>query len=87
MSNQVSKFKAQEYDPSLNDEEAAKVLSSTKHSVRQSRHNGFLYGKPAPQFVKLGRKVRYRLSALYDFLEQFPEYRSTSEFSDSKEVL
>ena len=64
----------------LSDNEAAKILGAAPASLKQSRYTGDLFGKPAPPFVKMGRSTRYRLSALLEFRDQFPEYRNTSEY-------
>ncbi|MDB4567605.1 hypothetical protein N9104_02465 [Pseudomonadales bacterium] len=66
--------------PLLNERQAAIFLGAAASSVKQSRHTGMLFGKPSPSFVKCGRSTRYKLSALLEFRDQFPEYRSTSEY-------
>jgi hypothetical protein len=71
-------------DPLLTEIKSAEVLASTPGSLKQSRNNGTLFGKPAPKFVKLGRSIRYKLSVLLRFREQFPEYQNTSEYLSSK---
>jgi hypothetical protein len=73
-------------EPLLNTEEAARVLSTTNLSLKQSRYTGFLYGKPAPKFIKLGRSARYKPSELLRFREQFSEYQNTSEIPVSRVV-
>ena len=72
-------------DPLVADREAAKVLGSTKNSFKQSRYTGKLFGKPAPEFIKMGRSVRYKLSTLIKFRDQFPCYQNTSEIEDIPE--
>lgn len=72
-------------DPLVADREAAKVLGSTQNSFKQSRHTGKLFGKPAPEFIKMGRSVRYKLSTLIKFRDQFPRYQNTSEIRDVPE--
>jgi hypothetical protein len=81
MNDQTIEQTNSEPDELLNDHKAAKFLSSTSASVRQSRYTGILFGKPAPRFIKLGRSTRYRLSELRNFLDQFPEYQNTSEYA------
>jgi hypothetical protein len=66
--------------PLLNERQAAIFLGAAKSSLKQSRHTGILFGKTAPPFIKMGRSARYKLSALLEFRDQFPEYRNTSEF-------
>lgn len=64
----------------LSDSEASKIIGAAPASLKQSRHTGTLFGKPAPIFIKMGRSARYRLSVLLEFRDQFPEYRNTSEY-------
>ena len=71
----------------LNSEQAAKILGIQATTLKQSRHTGILLGEPAPPFLKMGRSTRYRLAALREFLDQFPEYRNTSEYREVEEVL
>lgn len=67
-------------DVLLNDKSAAPILGIARSTLKQSRHTGILFGRPAPPFTKLGRSARYKLSALLEFRDQFPEYRNTSEY-------
>ena len=67
-------------DPLLNDHQAARILGTTSGSLKQSRYEGKLFGRPAPKFIKLGKSARYKLSTLTSFLEQFPEHQNTSEY-------
>ena len=60
--------------------QAARLLGAAPSSLKQSRHTGLLFGKPAPTFIKCGRSARYKLSVLIKFRDQFPEYNSTSEY-------
>jgi hypothetical protein len=59
---------------------ASRVLGAARSSLKQSRYTGILFGKPSPPFLKCGRSARYKLSALLEFRDQFPEYRNTSEY-------
>lgn len=68
-------------DPILNAQQAASFLNTTTATLKQSRYTGMLYGKPAPCFIKMGRIIRYRLSTLMAFREQFPECRNTTELN------
>ena len=68
------------HDPMLSDHEAAPVVGASKNTLKQSRHTGLLFGKPSPTFIKCGRSARYKLSALIEFRDQFPEYNNTSEY-------
>jgi hypothetical protein len=69
-----------QFEPLLTTTDAADLLGSEASTLKQSRHTGILFGKAAPPFVKMGRSARYKLSALLEFRDQFPEYRNTSEF-------
>ena len=66
-------------DPFLADREAAEVVGASPTTLKQSRHTGLLFGRTSPKFSKMGRSVRYRLSNLIKFRDQFPEYQSTGE--------
>jgi hypothetical protein len=55
-------------------------IGASKNTLKQSRHTGILFGKPAPRFTKCGRSARYKLSKLIEFRDQFPEYNNTSEY-------
>jgi hypothetical protein len=63
----------------LSNDSAAELLGVSAATLKQSRHTGVLFGASAPPFLKLGRNVRYRLSSLNQYLEQFPEYKNTSQ--------
>jgi hypothetical protein len=61
--------------------QAARLLGAAPSSLKQSRTIGTLFGQAAPPFLKLGqRSIRYKLSALIEFRDQFPEYNNTSEY-------
>ncbi|MDP7360447.1 MAG: hypothetical protein QGI68_16540 [Pseudomonadales bacterium] len=66
-------------DPLLNTAQSAEVLGTEPSTLKQSRYTGILLGRPTPIFIKMGRSTRYKLSALLEFRDQFPEYRNTSE--------
>ncbi|MDA1302210.1 MAG: hypothetical protein O2868_19320 [Proteobacteria bacterium] len=72
------------HDPFLTEKEASRLLGAAPSSIKQSRHTGFLFGHTAPAFMKMGRSARYKLSALLEFRDQFPEYRNTSEFKNEE---
>ena len=69
-----------DYDTLVSDKYAAPIVGARTSSLKQSRHTGLLFGKPAPPFIKLGRSVRYRKSDLEECRDQFPEYNNTSEY-------
>ena len=71
-----------EHDPLLSSHDAAKLVGASALSLKQSRHTGTLFGKPAPLFLKMNRSIRYRLSVLIEFQDQFPEYQNTSEIKE-----
>ena len=61
--------------------QAARLLGAAPSSLKQSRTTGTLLGQAAPPFLKLGRRsTRYKLSALIEFRDQFPEYNNSSEY-------
>jgi hypothetical protein len=67
-------------DPLLDEKESADILRTTPGNMKQSRYTGTLFGKPAPKFIKMGRRAKYRRSQLLQFIAQFEEYQSTSEY-------
>jgi predicted DNA-binding transcriptional regulator AlpA len=70
-------------DPLLDEQQAAEVVGTTRKSLKDSRHKGELFGEEAPRYLKMGRSVRYRLSELIRFREQFSEYANTAEANHS----
>jgi hypothetical protein len=66
-------------DTLYNEREAAPQIGVKPSTLKQARHTGVLFGKPGPSFLKMGRTVRYKLSELVKFREQFPHYQNTSE--------
>jgi hypothetical protein len=67
-------------DPLLSEDEAARVVGSATSTLKQSRHTGMLFGRPAPRFRLMGKSPRYLLSTLHKFRNQFPDYANTSEY-------
>jgi hypothetical protein len=68
-------------DELLAENDAASILGAAKSTLKQSRHTGKLFGKPAPPYLKLGlRSIRYKRSDLLNSRDQFQEFRSTSEY-------
>jgi hypothetical protein len=57
--------------------EAAYYLAAPENSLRLSRtqgeRGGLLLGVPAPNFLKIGRSVRYKKEDLDNWLEQFAQ--------------
>lgn len=80
MNKQHASPEVNDFDPLLDDPEAALLLKTTAGNMKQSRYTGKLYGKPAPKFIKMGRRAKYRRSRLLQFIAQFEEFQSTSEY-------
>lgn len=70
------------HDPLLDDKEAAALLKTTSTNMKQSRHSGTLFGRPAPKFIKMGKKCVYRRSRLLQFIAQFDEFQCTAEYAN-----
>lgn len=41
------------------------------HAIRHSRTTGYLLGRPSPEYIKMGRIVRYPLTTTLKWIEQF----------------
>jgi len=54
----------------LPDGDAARLIGVSAATLRNSRSRGTLLGHEAPQWVKLGRKVRYRRRDLLEWVER-----------------
>jgi len=62
----------QEYPHALTEQEAAHYLSMSRSFLRQGRMNGDRENRtPPPPYYKIGRSVRYKISDLDTWLEQF----------------
>ncbi|UTF60275.1 helix-turn-helix domain-containing protein [Gilvimarinus sp. DA14] len=59
--------------------EAAEYLRLSFRTLNNSRYTGLLAGVKAPPYRKMGKAVRYELSALDTWKAQFSEQTSTSE--------
>jgi len=56
----------------VTEQQAAEFIGMSRSFLRQGRMNGNREGRtPAPPWLKIGRSVRYRLSDLDHWLEQF----------------
>ena len=56
----------------LTEQQAAHYLSMSRSFLRQGRMNGDREGRtPTPTYYKIGRSVRYKISDLDTWLEQF----------------
>jgi len=59
-----------EPNSSLNEKQAAAYLGISVSSLRKSRMNGLREGfMPPPPYVKIGRRVIYRMTDLHRFLD------------------
>ncbi len=59
-------------NPALPEEPAAEYIGMSRSYLRQGRMNGGRKGRtPTPPYLKIGRSIRYRLSDLDQWLEQF----------------
>ena len=62
----------QEYSHALTEQQAAHYLSMSRSFLRQGRMNGDRENRtPTPPWYKIGRSVRYKISDLDNWLEQF----------------
>ena len=68
----------------LSNKEASQYLNCASNSLKQSRSTGTLFGVQAPAYIKLGFNIRYKLSTLDDWLNQFKEQLNTSQNVSSK---
>jgi len=62
----------------INTIEFAALAYCAEGTIRNSRHTGLLFGKKAPPYIKVGRKVLYLRSDIDDFLAQFLPQSNTS---------
>jgi len=58
---------------------AASFIGCAPSTLKISRVTGSLLGHPAPQYLKIGRKVIYDKVVLDTWLAQFVSRRSTAE--------
>ena len=54
----------------VNTLEAARILGCAPQTLRISRCTGTLFGRLAPDFLKIGRSVRYRIDRLDTWIAQ-----------------
>ena len=73
------RVKIDEFAAALNNREAAKYLGTAGATLKQSRCTGLLYGVPAPDFKKAGRKIFYLRSTLNSWLGNLPSYSNTAQ--------
>ena len=60
-------------------EGAAAFLECSANTMKNSRSTGTLFGREAPRYIKMGRRVVYKRSDLLEWLESFPTYQNTTE--------
>ncbi|GAA6206547.1 hypothetical protein [Thalassotalea sp. SU-HH00458] len=58
----------------LDEKQAALLLGTATPSLRKSRCTGVLFGIPAPQYLKLGRSIRYKTSVLNSWLDALEKH-------------
>lgn len=64
----------------LDTNETAEYLGTTPFTLKNSRCTGVLWSRPAPEFIKLKRAVRYRKKTLDDWLASLPvEQKNTAQ--------
>jgi len=63
----------------LFNDEAAKYIGFKPSTLRLSRHTGVLAGVDTPEFIKIGKSVRYDVADLDLWMSQFRKYKNTSQ--------
>ena len=63
----------------LTSKEAAIYLNCAANSLKASRSTGRLLSTDAPTYLKIGVSIRYKLSTLDKWLEQFTEQKNTAQ--------
>ena len=71
--------------PHLDTFEAAAFIGCSPYTLRMSRVTGKLFGKPAPKYIKRGKKVDYTPKELKKCNDQFPEYENTAQAKADQE--
>ncbi len=54
-------------------------IDTDKDALKSSRSTGILWGVKAPEFLKCGRKILYRVETLDKWLEQFQGYTNNAQ--------
>lgn len=65
----------------LTSTDAALYIGVSKRTLDNSRCSGVLCSVPCPKYKKMGKSVRYTLTALDEWLSQFEDQTSTSSAS------
>lgn len=68
-----------QYGSLLKADMAAAYLGTTKSNLKTARHTGLLWGETAPEFLKIGRTIRYRRETLAAWASQFTQVKNTSD--------
>lgn len=63
----------------LFNDEAAKYIGFKPSTLKLSRHTGLLAGVDTPEFIKIGKSVRYDIKDLDRWMSQFRKYKNTSQ--------
>lgn len=63
----------------LSNEEAAIYIGFKPSTLRLSRHTGTLAGVDTPEYLKIGKVVRYDVQDLDQWLSQFRKYKNTAD--------
>ncbi len=60
--------------PYLTSGEAAEFLGTSTQVIKNSRMTGELFGRPAPEFIRVGTiKICYRKATLIEWIESAPK--------------
>ena len=52
--------------------QAAEFLGYSPQTLKVSRCTGILAGVDSPKYIKMGKRIRYQIPALEDWVNQFP---------------
>ena len=63
----------------LANKEAATYLGCAPNSLKLSRSTGQLFSVAAPAYLKMGFSVRYKITTLDEWLDQFAEQSNTAQ--------
>ena len=63
----------------MDTDQASKYLGVAKTELANSRITGSLSGLTPPSYIRIGKRVRYPLKGLNDWLEEQPTYRTIAE--------
>lgn len=63
----------------LDTEQTSTYIGVSKTEVAQSRITGRLSGLVPPPFIRIGKRVRYRIQDLDEWLQTQPTYKTLAE--------